>query len=337
MSRRRWEIGIVAMVLLALPACSGGGAAAWLTREEGIRGQRISTKGEPLPTKAVPPANRDFAVTRTINGPGERLALQKTQTVPLNLNNEPDEVVANSTGMEEDPPVKPVMPPTVVMSKEKEEPLLAAMRAFIAGKHEDAVEILKELDRPNQELMLQLIPAVVRASQSNINNIGPNDAGMLKEKFESAAAIFARRSSLSIDKTAFCRSVKNFGHYDPLPAGTKFKPGEIYILYVELGNVPCVPTAQNGVEGYLTRLNCTLQLRDMNEKVLELTGKNGQQTSELAENKVDFSRSPLKDYFMLFWFAAPAKPGKYVVNFKVRDPNTGREISKSEPFYVGIP
>jgi len=81
-------------------------------------------------------------------------------------------------------------------------------------------------------------------------------------------------------------------------------------------------------------LNCTLQLRDTNEKVLELTGKNGQQTSELAETKADFSRSPLKDYFMLFWFAAPSKPGKYVVNFKVRDPNTGREISKSEPFFV---
>jgi hypothetical protein len=99
--------------------------------------------------------------------------------------------------------------------------------------------------------------------------------------------------------------------------------------------VPCTPASQNGLEGYLTRLNCTLQLRDTANKVLELTGKNGQHTTELVESKVDFSRSPLKDYFMLFWFAAPNKPGKYVVNFKIRDPNTAREISKSEPFWVG--
>jgi hypothetical protein len=98
-----------------------------------------------------------------------------------------------------------------------------------------------------------------------------------------------------------------------------------------------MPTVQNGVEGYLTRLNCTLQLRDSNDKVLELSGRNVQSTTELSELKADFSRSPLRDYFMQFWFTAPAKPGKYVVNFKVRDPNTGREISKSEPFFVGLP
>lgn len=332
---RSWAVAFAAAGLLALPACSGGGASAWLTREPGRPVSRISTKGDPLPTVPVTISQRDFAENRTINGPGQRLPTHKAPEVKLVIEEEEPRVAEGD----------PVETPSLVMRPElapfpvkvKEEPLLAAVRAYIENKPEAAVEYLKELDRPNQEVMLQVIPAIVRASQANFANLGPHEAGVLANQFESVAATFARRASLTIDKTAFCRNVKNFGHYDPLPAGTRFKPGEISILYVELGNVPCMPTVQNGVEGYITRLNCTLQLRDTSEKVLELTGKNGQQTSELSENKVDFSRSPLKDYFMLFWFAAPAKPGKYVVNFKVRDPNTGREISKSEPFFVGAP
>jgi hypothetical protein len=327
---------VVAVGLLTIPACAGGGgASAWLTREPGRPATRIPLK-EPLPTTPVPAvAQPDFAENRTINGPGQRLATHKAPEVKLEIPEEDPPRIAMDDPESQATMERELAPPPLKVVKE--EPLMAAVRAYLDHKPEQAVEHLKDLDRPNQDLMLQLIPALVRASQTNFANLNPHDAGMLAGQFESVANTFARRASLTIEKTAFCRSVKNFGHYEPLPANTRFKPGEICILYVELGNVPCMPTVQNGVEGYLTRLNCTLQLRDTNEKVLELTDRNGQQTSELAENKVDFSRSPLKDYFMLFWFAAPSKPGRYVVNFKVRDPNTGREISKSEPFFVGLP
>ena len=49
---------------------------------------------------------------------------------------------------------------------------------------------------------------------------------------------------------------------------------------------------------------------------------------------MDFSRSPVRDYYAVFWFYAPSKPGRYTVTFQVRDPATAREISRKLPFEV---
>ena len=56
---------------------------------------------------------------------------------------------------------------------------MAAVRAYLDDRPDLAVEHLKALDKPNQELMLQLIPAVVKGSRASLTRAGPHDLGVL--------------------------------------------------------------------------------------------------------------------------------------------------------------
>jgi hypothetical protein len=150
---------------------------------------------------------RDFGIYRTINGPGQRLPTHKAPEVKLEIPEEDPPRFAEPDPVETPGSMVPELAPQPKLVKE--EPLMAAVRAYIENKPEQAVEHLKALDRPNQDLMLQLIPAMVRTSQTNFANLNPHDAGMTAQQFESVANTFARRASLTIEKTAFCRSVKN--------------------------------------------------------------------------------------------------------------------------------
>ena len=231
----------------------------------------------------------------------------------------------------------PLLPP-MMTSMNLEPPLLAAVRAHLAGRPELAEEQLRSLDKQNRELLIQLLPAVTKVAQVNISQTDPKESAVLADQFDKAASVFARRASLSIEKAIFCRSVKTFGHYDSVPyvdgVPAPFKAGDIYILYVEIGNVPCEPVEQNGSGGYSTRLACSLELRDAEGQLIELTDRSRRQVPSLSETKNDVSRSPIRDYFMLFWFAAPSRAGQYSVKFTVRDPAGGREISRRIPFKV---
>jgi hypothetical protein len=101
-------------------------------------------------------------------------------------------------------------------------------------------------------------------------------------------------------------------------------------LYVEVRNAPSVP----GDDGYVTQLACTLQVRDAAGAVVELTDQSRRSVPALAETKRDVTRSPVRDYFLLFRFPVPARPGSYTVAVEVRDPATGRTVSRTLPLRV---
>lgn len=255
---------------------------------------------------------------------GSKQAISEPQAVPTDVMQVPTSV-----------PATPLRPAPLQLP---EPPLLAALRAHLAGTPDVAHDSLRTLDRPKFELLQPLLPAVVRLSQIDLNRPDPQEVANLASRFEDTAVALARRAPLGIDKAVFCRSVKTFGHYDPIPTvdgnPAPIKSGDITILYVEIANAPCERVEQNGHDGYITRLACSLELRDAEGRPIEMTDRSRKTVPALTETKHDFSRSPLRDYFMLFWFAAPARPGIYSVTFTVRDSLGGREVSRRIPFRV---
>jgi hypothetical protein len=323
------------MVLVMI--LSGSACHALSARKASERHQR-EPFAQPFTAEVVSKSPSQFASMPRV--PGETIPLHPTKrsqeptqpqpTVPAEIPNIPDEGKSPPNRIEKLRTSESVLPIP-------DPPLVSAVKAYMEGKPELMQDRLKFLEKPNQELMLQLIPALVKASQTGLSPSELADQG-LATQLQQAATLVAKKSSLTIDKAVFCRSVKNFGHYDPVPLvdgqPIPFKPGEIYILYVEIGNIPCEPTVQNELEGFMTRLSCSLELRDADGKVIELTDRARRQVPALQETKNDFSRSMLRDYFMLFWFAAPSRSGNYSVKFTVSDPSGGREVSRRVPFRV---
>jgi hypothetical protein len=248
------------------------------------------------------------------------------------LPDEPAEVVASAP---------PTLPPAITAEKPApaDPALVAAVRAFLANRPDLAKKQLEALDGPNQELMLQLIPALVRASQTNLNQ--PNtEVGDLARQVEASLAALSARAPLAVEKACFCRAVRNFARYEPLPERPNFPPGTWAEVYVEVKNVPSIPASRpTEGEGFLTRLVCTLQVCDAAGAVVPLPDQNNKPVPTLHDDKRDFTRSPIRDYFLLFRFRTPTKPGAYTVHFEVQDPasdrpGSGRAVSGTMPFRV---
>jgi hypothetical protein len=321
-SANRWAIHLLLLVgLPTLPAClvsSGPGSPAEITPPTqsasittlpgSIFGELRPGESRPLHEPTPETTASDFPPP-TIDPPGEPTAV---------------EVIT--------PPAP--FPERVTKAAPADPMLVAVVRSFLDNRPDLAKKQLESLDGPNQELMLQLIPALVRASQTNLAQ--PNtEVGDLAKQVEAALAVLSARAPLAIEKACFCRLPRNFARYEPLPDRHTFTPGWWAEVYVEVKNVPSIPASSpTEGEGFLTRLVCTLQVRDAAGAVVPLPDQTNKPVPTLHDDKRDFTRSPIRDYFLLFRFRTPTKPGAYTVTFEVQDPASGRAVSRTMPFRV---
>lgn len=289
----------------------------------------MGTGREAPPTKSTEtPPLVAFAIIRK---PGTRIPLnpQTVQSVP---------VVTVPIAPETSPTTTPKQPPQLlsatVVPAAAEAPIVAILRSYVEGRPEEAMPWIQMLEKPNRELVLQLVPALVKASKLNPAQADPKELAVVAEQFLAVANLLNKRAPLAIEKAIFCRSVSDFGHYDPLPDNAVHKPGTMVTIYFQLGNVNSEPTIQSGVEGYLTKHICSCQIRDANGRVLDIESKDKVSRSELIETKAEFSQSLPRDHFLRLWFTAPNQPGKYTVHFKVKDATTLREVVQVMSFRV---
>lgn len=315
MSVRRWMLVLVGpLALLVLPACGGTGPLLPL-RDKPI------ADGPPPPPKPRP--SGQFAVLPRV--PGETISLH-----PLSqpLDDQPDPPAV--TRIESD------KFPGLDIPIDTTPPLVRAFQAFHDNQPEKAIEALKDFDEPNQQLLLQLIPAVVQASKANLNRPDAEESAALARQFESAAAAVLKRAGLTMRKAAVCLAIDKFGVFTPVLDKNALVKNSLYWLYIEVGNVPCAPfTRSDGVDGYQVRLECEMQVTDEFGRVVEIVDvKTGVPGPKSKSSKSDFSRSPVHDYFVAAQLQTPARPGGYTVTFEVRDPRTGQSVSKPIPFRV---
>src|SRR5579859_6892118 len=118
--------------------------------------------------------------------------------IPLKVNGnttaptEPIEVVSPEIQVavdKQDPPASPPAPNPVA-----ETPLLKAVGAFTEGRPDQAIEFLSVLDKPNQDLLLSLLPVLEEVAKLDSKR-DPVRTAMLADQLRSAAASLEPRAA----------------------------------------------------------------------------------------------------------------------------------------------
>ena len=193
------------------------------------------------------------------------------------------------------PVAKPVEAP-----RPPDAPLIQALRCVMEGRPAAAVEALQRCDPASRDVLMALLRLAAPLGDGGFERASPQDAAVLLEQLNRLQSALRRRAPLAIEKMCFCREIRDFGRYYPLPsdyafqAGSDGLAGELVQVYVEVRNVICRPrgtvyeTALKGhVEIYDFRGNCVWQ-HDF-------------------DNKPDRSRTPLQDNYVEFHFNVPAE------------------------------
>ena len=211
-------------------------------------------------------------------------------------------------------------------------PLLAAVRAYAENRPNDAIECLRDLDRPNREFALAVLPLLVRGSQLNLAAPEPHDAAVMAEQFSAIAASLEKKAALRVDKVAFCRKATSFGRYEPWPEAQPYRPNDLAILYVEMRHVGSEPANGPDGEGFVSRAIVGLEVRDAAGRLIEQTDPTDwrRRVTVARFEHTDYTRSPLRDYSRTYRISVPSQPGVYTVTVEVRDP-TGNRTARSQP------
>jgi len=211
-----------------------------------------------------------------------------------------------------------------VVSSPGESPLIRAVRAFQQNKPDEAVEHLKAYDAATQQVLLSLMPAMVRLGDGRLQQMKPEEADVLLHQLTQVPGLLRPRASLQANNVRLCREVHNFAHVDPFPDRHTFRPGDIVYLYMELANFTPVPAPKGG---YSVTLVSSLELRDS-------TG--GLVWQADPKEVPDFVSTPPQDYYRNFRLCVPnVPPGVYLLSVKTTDRPTGREARKTVEMRIG--
>lgn len=226
--------------------------------------------------------------------------------------------------------------PVTVAKRPADPPLLEAVRAYIDNRPGDAIEILKELGLPNQEIVLAVLPALARSATADLAS-DPAAAALLAEQLRTAARGIEHRAALVADRVALCRKVYGFGRYDPWPAGQPYRPGDLAQLYVEVRNLVSHPLASPtpGGDTHLTHVRAAVEVRDAHGALVEQLDSDRRRVSVVRFEKKVFSRGPVDDFYVYYAFPVPPAPGVYTVTVELRDP-AGRRTAKTAPIRFDV-
>jgi hypothetical protein len=217
-----------------------------------------------------------------------------------------------------------------------ESPLLQAIRAYQNKRPDEAIELLKQYDASNQEMMLYLVPLMVRLSEGSVGAMTPDELAVVVDHLQGATGTLRSKAALRLDAVCFCRRVLSYGKYEALDPHYVFQPGEPVWVYAEVRNftweplpTPPGPNGKPGVRGYGMRLGHTLEVYDA-------TGRRVWRTE--PEPRDDVRRTPPADYYLAYRFPVPSvlPPGAYTLIVQVVDKPTGRVVrGKPVEFRIG--
>jgi hypothetical protein len=170
---------------------------------------------------------------------------------------------------------------------------------MLEGRANAASDVLQPFDPASRELLLALLQLAVPIGEGGLERTSPQQSLALLEQLNRVQAVLRRRAPLSIDKMCFCREVRDFGKYYPLPPDYAFQigsdglPGELVQVYVEVRNVICRPHGA----AFETALKGHVEIHDFRGKCV---------WQHDFDNRPDRSRTPLQDNYVEFHFNVPA-------------------------------
>jgi hypothetical protein len=208
-----------------------------------------------------------------------------------------------------------------------EPPLLAAVRAYVEKRPDRAIELLRGLDKSNQDFVLSVLPLLARGASADLNNDSVTVATLV-DQLHSVAARMEPRAALRIEKLALCNGVTGFGRFAPRPPNTPYHPHERVQLYLEVRNLTSEPAGDE----FHTQVHATVEVRDAHQRLIEQIDPDEprHRVPVVRFAKRLTSRSPLHDFHVLYIFSAPPAPGVYTIAIELRDP-TGNRVVKTAP------
>lgn len=209
--------------------------------------------------------------------------------------------------------VRPPEPPS--QGPAPEEPLVLALRFLMSQRPEEAVELLKRYEGPNQDALLRLLALTVRLTRSNLEQDSAQEIAAVLEQLSGLTVMLRPLAALSIERICFCREISRFGVYElvqGLPtfhAGREGQTGERMQVYVELKHFTSL--ARGAL--HETWLASKLEIRDDNGGVVS--------REDFPAQQPDRSHSLRHDYFISYSLPVPChlRPGKYTLWVEVRD------------------
>jgi hypothetical protein len=193
-------------------------------------------------------------------------------------------------------PPKPL--PAAEPPRPPDAPLVQALRCVIEGRPAVALDLLQRYDPLSREALLALLEVAAPLGEGGLEHASPQETTALLEKLNGLQALLRRRAPMVIEKMCFCRDVRAFGKYSPLPPDYAFQtggaglPGELVQVYVEVRNVVCRP--QGPV--YQTDLNGRVEIHDF---------RGNRVWYQELECSPDRSRTPLQDNYVTLAFNVP--------------------------------
>ncbi len=221
------------------------------------------------------------------------------------------------------------------------EPLLDVIYYFVADQPDKAIELLRRYDPAKQNIIMALLPVIKKAglSQKPLEPLNPEDVRNIQNQLGSLLDKLTPSSELLITKMCFCKSIKAYAMYDPLPEDHVFRAsskeqsrdGDFVQVYVELGNFCC----ERRDDYHQIHLSSSVEIRasgDPNSK------KAWFMRFDDSKQPPVHSRAQLHDYFCRYYFAVPhLPPGDYTMTIQVVDetyPDKRRMATKSLPIRV---
>jgi hypothetical protein len=225
--------------------------------------------------------------------------------------------------------------------KAPDEPLVQALRCFLNKQPAEAVELLQPYAKDNQEALLALLPLAVRLTEGDLKTAGPQELNATLEQLQSLSQPLARHAALRIEKLCFCREIRRFGLYDPLPdacpafrAAGDGRRGELIRIYAEVRNFCSKLDSPYYVTKLASKVEIYLQgqgTSDKKDKPIWVWDFSAQ-----SDRSPDRSRTPRHDYFINYEFCVPANlpPGHYTLWVQVEDRLSPRVARRSLDFEV---
>ncbi|MBY0522669.1 MAG: hypothetical protein K2R98_04700 [Gemmataceae bacterium] len=197
-------------------------------------------------------------------------------------------------------------------------PLVGALRCLLEKRPADAMTLLKTYDKPNQEVLLAILPLMARLDANSLEKVDAREIALAIEQLETVIAPLRLRAALVLDKMCFCRKIDKYGVYEALPEGYAFRPGELVQIYVELRNFAS-PEHDRWFE---TRLASAIRLVRVDGGKEEVVYQQGFHDRDHP----DLSRTQRHDYFINYRFCIKENipPGEYKLYLRVEDVPTGR-------------
>lgn len=326
MPGRRPFSAFVALFVVPLPACLHVSAPTPSTTPP------ADAKTVARATESPQPPRLEFAVLPRVPG----TVVPKPGATPNPL---PPNTTAQKPNVSPNGPTKPADPlrppswnepnpfPVIPASVQTEPPLLQAVRAYTEGRPDRAIEIIRTLDKPNQDLILALLPILARGASADLNK-DPATAAALVEQLRAATARLEPRAALQIEKVAFCKDVSGFGRFVPWPENAPYRPNAQAQLYLEVKNLG----SQAAGDGFVTHVHAAVEVRDAHGKLVEQIDPDDwrRRVPVVKFEKRLPSRSPLHDFHVLYLFSVPPAPGVYTVTVELRD-TAGHRVVKTQP------